>query len=217
MKKIILVLSIALAIMPVLIISCNKSKETQVTVETAVPAMSDYEKTIAISNDEDWKTIVSNNLPIISKLVNSKIDISKIDLSKKENLLSITGLTSEKYDALIIANRAAAERLIKRYNLLSNGQARCLTCTLQPEQSIARTKQQISYFEKNSAEFRKFSNFLQSGLQPVEKSVASGGEGPGCPLAYYVCVASCIASQDPTGVCMVLCYVYFCMPVNTLV
>jgi hypothetical protein len=115
---------------------------------------------------------------------------------------------------MVAANRAAAERLIRRYNLLQNDQAKCLPCTLTPQQINARARHVINYFKKNSEEYDEFSNFLQSYLQPVEKVVDPGGGG-GCPIAYFVCVAGCLASPEPIHtVCLIFCYEFYCKPVG---
>jgi hypothetical protein len=193
-----------------LVISCNKTHQTAQTDPISFSQKTDKAKVVTFSNDRDWQIIATKNLEVITKLVESNVNINKLDFSNEENFLNVLGMSKTEYLAKSNESKAASGRLIERYDLIENSTpALCISCKTTPEETIAKLKKVIVSFRENKASFAKFKSLLST---PPSTNLVDPGDYC-CRWGFYACVGVCSFSFPAFPaylLCCAVCYAEFC-------
>lgn len=209
MKKVILSFIAVSVLISILIVSCNKNQEVTTPQTNSLSSKSESQKINIVNADADWKFIASKNLETISKLVNSKIDVNKFDFTSEEGFLKAIGVDKTQYLNDTKAVKAAANRLIAKYNLSSSATGECISCKTNNDESIAKIKRTITLLRENKASFTKFQALLSS----PNLNLVDPGDGGCCGWRFYACVTFCAASIEIFPVylmCCAICYDTYC-------
>lgn len=197
--------------------ACNKNTQNTDKAPVTITDQQGFEKALQISKDADWLILAANNLKIVNALVESDIDIEKLDFTNEAAFAQALRLTKYQYNELVATNRSASERLSKRYGLnLSDASSgyTCASCTTTDIERIAKIKSSIHQLRGNPERLAKFKKLLSPDAIPVE--VAAPGDdgeigGAGCGFWFYVCAAGCGLGTGPAAAACVLgCYLAFC-------
>lgn len=176
-------------------INCNYAKANSINLARN-PTIGNE----VIESDPDWILIASTNEWMMEKIINAGVDPMTVNFSNKQAFLSIVNLTEEEYTAKHNEVRAAALRLIDRYQWTST--ANCTTCNLTEEELISLVKKNVDYYRNNPTVVYKITS----------RSVGSGGGSsqPCYNASFYMCVVLCAATIEAFPVYLFCCYMCGC-------
>jgi hypothetical protein len=107
-------------------------------------------------------------------------------------------LSEAEYDTKHFNARAAALRLIEKYNLSKGND--CPICAESNEQVIERAKEIIDYYRNTPSANYSLSNIGSGG----------GGSVTCCPMSFYICCSFCAATIEAFPVYLLCCYLCAC-------
>ncbi|MFZ5976686.1 MAG: hypothetical protein EO766_02835 [Hydrotalea sp. AMD] len=185
-------------------------------VKTVSKPMTDQEKIIAYSSDKDYKFIISNSLEVINKLINSKVDLAKVNFSDLPTVLKILNMSKQEYLEKAIKVKNAAARFILRYNINDQGDNHfCTSCEVSDLQKASTVGKMLSSFQKNKVTYTEFTNRLTYDFSKnVSNSISTNSlvatmavSSNPCSNWVYACITLCALTAE-TGPVYFLCCAY---------
>ena len=213
MKKVLLILLTLAVVITGTFVSCKKNQEDKKIEVIDLSAKNESQKIRIVSNDNDWKLIASKNLETINKLVNSNIDVNKLDFSNEDAFLKVLGKTRNQYINESREIKAAANRLVKKYNITPQPNIECISCKTNSEETILKIKRTVKLLKENKELYSRFEELMETQRLYDDELDDTGGGGACCPWRFYACVTLCAATIEffPAYLlCSAFCYDTYC-------
>lgn len=165
------------------------------TLETKT-SESENDITKSIKSDNDWKTLTTNSRKFTEAIINSNYDLGAIDWKDLAEVSKISGISVSDLQSMMQASKVAGQRLKEKLGAFTATEG-CATCRRTEQENIAKFMQTITELKKDPKLADKFYNNLVD-------------EGPGCPIVFYACVATCAATIEFFPLYLACCTVCLC-------
>lgn len=175
-----------------------------------------------IKSDSDWSLIIETNKSIMTKLVNANFNPEAFNFEDEDAFLNLLSMSKEEYMGKAVKVKAAAERLIVKYNFGQAGKEGCASCVAENDikSKVDDLKLLLTKFKNNPSDLKKFNKAtsLSSDFTSLVKTSAQALESDEddelcCTLKFYECCALCAVMIEAFPLylaCCGQCYLSFC-------